>query len=126
MTIALTNFVQKNSSAYSALTHRFLPYGQERPVSDVATSAACMPLVRPQMAYETALADSYLCRETAGPFRRPSLLAPVLTHLHMLSSFVFEICLHRRWNLPFCMFTSFAMVSWFICVLRVALKARAT
>ncbi|GBN06955.1 hypothetical protein AVEN_13146-1 [Araneus ventricosus] len=42
MTVALTNFDQRHSRACLVSTYRTLPYSQDRPLSHVATSAACM------------------------------------------------------------------------------------
>ncbi|GBL72159.1 Trafficking protein particle complex subunit 9 [Araneus ventricosus] len=41
LTIILTNFDLKHSRAVSVSTHETLPYGQDHPLSDVATSTAC-------------------------------------------------------------------------------------
>ncbi|GBM93829.1 hypothetical protein AVEN_244208-1 [Araneus ventricosus] len=71
ITIAPTNFDQKHSCSCSVSSHRTLTYGQDCPLSDVATSAACMGATFSlQNAHGTVSAESHLHRDMSGPFHR--------------------------------------------------------
>ncbi|GBL77958.1 hypothetical protein AVEN_143283-1 [Araneus ventricosus] len=70
VTIALTDFDKEHSRACSVSTHRILPYGQDRPPSDAATSAACLRNVWFQHdgapAHKTSSVKQYLVEEFGG------------------------------------------------------------